>query len=150
MDRSQLTVANEFVRIDYASDAPVFSGAGVAIRFIGPDHAAAALNHNVVFAARYLGRKCDLKLYGRANLQGSIGANVNAGGTEIAGHAARVDYRIFLVNLDRQMQRKPFSGTRFSHDSSSAPALRFKSKPEDQKFANSKLDEQLTALYHGK
>jgi hypothetical protein len=33
------------------------------------------------------------------------------------------------MNLDRQVQRKPFPGTRFGHDSSSAHALRFNLKP---------------------
>jgi hypothetical protein len=62
--RSQLTVANEFVRIDYASDAPVVSGLGAGIGLIGPHHAAAALNHNIVLAARDFRRQGDFKLYG--------------------------------------------------------------------------------------
>jgi hypothetical protein len=63
MDRSWLTVANEFVRIDYASDAPVIPGPGAGIGLIGPHHAAAALNNNIVFATCYLGRQGDFKLY---------------------------------------------------------------------------------------
>jgi hypothetical protein len=54
------------------------------------------------------------------------------------------------MNLDRQLQRKPFPGTRFGHDSSSAHALRFNPKPGDYETPSPKRFEQLTALYHGK
>src|SRR4029077_4081203 len=60
---SRLTIANEFVRIDYASDAPAVSGLGAGIGLIGPHHAAAALNHNIILATRYFRRQSDLKLY---------------------------------------------------------------------------------------
>jgi hypothetical protein len=129
----QLTITNKLVRIDYASDAPVLSGRGTGTRLIGPDHTAAALNHNIVLAAGDFGRKGDLKLDGRADLERCIGADVNSGGAEIAGHASGFNRGIFLMNLDRQMQRKPFSGTRFGHDSSLvAVALRSKSKGKNK------------------
>jgi hypothetical protein len=60
--RSRLTVSHEFVRIDYASDAPVISGGGVG-RLIGPHHAAAALNDDIFFAAGDLWRQSNFKLY---------------------------------------------------------------------------------------
>src|ERR1035438_292423 len=156
MECSQLTVANEFVGIDYASDAPVVPGFGAGIGLIGPHHAAAALNHNIVLAARNVRRQGNLKLDGRADLERCVGADVNAGGAQIAGHATGFTRGIFLMNLDRQMQRKPFPGTRFGHDSSSALALRFNRKPENQgrnqarkpQIPSPKPNEQLTALYH--
>jgi hypothetical protein len=155
LDRSRLTVANEFVRIDYASDAPIVPGFGACIGLIGPHHAAAALNDHILLAARYLRRQSDFKLYGGTDLKGSVGANVNSGSTQIAGHpAAGFTRGIFLMNLDRQLQRKPFPGTCFGHDSSSAVALRSNGKAEKQAGNNEnsqlKNDEQLTALYHGK
>src|SRR5580658_7225671 len=110
MDRSWLTVANEFVRIDYASDAPVISGPGARIGFIGPHHAAAALNHNIVLAPRDFRRQGDFKLYWRADLKRSVSADVHARGAQIAGRAACVNSSIFAMNLDRQMQRKPLPG----------------------------------------
>src|SRR5208282_3648905 len=126
MNRSRLTVANEFVRIDDASDAPVVPGFGAGVRLIGPHYAAAALYYNIFLAARHFRRQGDFKLDGRADLERCVGANVHTGGTQIAGHAAADLTRgIFLMNLYRQMQRKPFPGTRFGHDSSSAVALRF-------------------------
>src|SRR5208283_3563478 len=157
--RSRLTVANEFVRIDYASDAPVVPGLGAGVGLIGPHDAAAALNHNIFLAAGDFRRQGDLKLYGRADLECSVGADVHTGGTQIAGHAATgVTHSIFPVNLDRQLQRKPFPGTRFGHDSSSAVALRCNLNAENQarkpsqKSRNSspKADEQLFGVYHGK
>jgi hypothetical protein len=42
---------------------------GAGIGLIGPHHAAAALNHNIVLAAGNFGRQGDLKLYGRADLE---------------------------------------------------------------------------------
>src|SRR5208283_626411 len=132
LDRSRLSVANEFVRIDYASDAPAVPGFGAGIGLIGPHDAAAALNHNILLAARDFRRQGDLKLYGRADIERSVGADVHAGGAQIAGHAATgVTRGIFPMNLDRQLQRKPFPGTRFGHDSSSALALRLNPKPEN-------------------
>src|SRR5580698_6506142 len=114
MDRSRLTVANEFVRIDDTSNAPAISRFGAGLGLVGPHHAAATLNDNIILAACNLGRQGDLKLYGRADFESSIGANIHARGAEIASHAAMGVVRaIFPVNLDRQMQRKPFSGTRF-------------------------------------
>ena len=115
---SPLTVANKFVGIDYASDAPAMSGFGAGIRLIGPHHAAAALNHNIVLAAGDFRWKGDFKFDGRADLQRCVGADVNTGGAKIAGHASGFNRGIFLMNLDRQVQRKPFPGTRFGHDSS--------------------------------
>src|SRR5208282_8272 len=115
----QLTIAHEFVRIDYASDAPVVSGGGAGVELVGPHHAAAALNDNIILAAGDLRWQGDFKLYRRADLQRCIGANVNTCRTKISGHAAGLYRGIFLMNLDRQMQRKPFPGARFAHDSSS-------------------------------
>src|ERR1035438_10081230 len=61
--RSQLAIAHEFVRIDYTSDDPIISGSGAGIGLIGPHHAAAALDENVVLAARHFRRKGNFKLY---------------------------------------------------------------------------------------
>jgi hypothetical protein len=38
------------------------------------------------------------------------------------------------MNLDRQLQRKPFPGTRFGHDSSSAVALRLSQSRKTTEF----------------
>jgi hypothetical protein len=137
-----LTVTNEFVRIDYASDAPAVGG-GIALRFIGAHDAAAALNDYVIFTARDLWGKGNFKLDGRADLERSVGTNVNASGAEIAGHTAGVASGIFPMNLDRQMERKPFSGTRFSHNSSSAVALEIE---KTTKLGNGKL-KSVTSSY---
>src|ERR1700684_767716 len=102
MDRSRLTIANEFVRINHASNAPAVSGFGTGMGLVGPHHAAAALNDNIIFTAGNLGRQGDLKFYGRADFKSSIGANIHARGAEIASHAAMGVVRaIFPVNLDR-------------------------------------------------
>ena len=83
---------------------------------------------------------------GRGHLAGgSVG-----GGEDDGRPAAGVTRGIFPMNLDRQMQRKPFPGTCFGHDSSSAFALRFNLKPENNGIPGPEPDEQLSALYHGK
>src|ERR1035441_1430484 len=125
MDRSQLAIANKFVRIDYASDAPIVSGPGACIRLVGSHDAASALNYNVILAPRHFGWQRNFKLYRRVDLQRGVGANVYASGAQVAGHSrVSVFFGIFSMNLDRQMQRKPFPGTRFGHKPSSALALR--------------------------
>jgi hypothetical protein len=49
------------------------------------------------------------------------------------------------MNLDRQMQRKPFPGTRFGHDSSSALAPRFNKSQKTTEFPA----QSLTSSYRG-
>src|SRR5207244_13148016 len=52
-----------------------------------------------------------------------IGANVYPGRTQIARYSAGFSAGILLVNLDRQFQREPFSGTCFGHNISSVLAF---------------------------
>src|ERR1700757_537135 len=98
-------VANKLVRIDDAGDAAiVFSPAGSW--FVGPHHAAATLNDDILFAAGNLRRKSNFELYGGTYLERSVGADIDAGGAEIASDAARFAGRILFMNFDRQMQWK--------------------------------------------
>lgn len=117
-----LLVANEFIRVNHAGYAASFCGRCAGVRFIGPHNAAAALDDYILFAPGDFGRKSNFKLHRRADFERSIGADVDAGGAEVAGDSAGFRGGILLMDLDRQMQWKSFTGTRFSHDASSARA----------------------------
>src|SRR5260370_14452214 len=103
MDQRSLSgVANELIRINDAGDAAVLISRSASSRLIGPYNAAAALNDNVFLAPGDLGRQGDFKLHRRADLERSVGTNIDTGGAQIAGDAAGLASGIALIDLDRQ------------------------------------------------
>jgi hypothetical protein len=62
--RSTLRVADELIRIDYAGHTPIVGGGSAGRRLVGPHHAATALDDDIFFAARNIGREGDFKLNG--------------------------------------------------------------------------------------
>ena len=76
----------------------------------------------VFLAAGYVGGQRDFKLHGRANLQRCVGADKHSRRAQISRGSLGVAARASLMDLDRQFQRKSFSGPRFGHNASSCVA----------------------------
>src|SRR5580658_4083160 len=110
-----LRVPHELIRIDHA-------GHTLAVRAgtsrVGAHHAPLALNGDVLLPPGNVGWKRNLKLHRRTNLQRRVGANVHSRRAQISCKPLGVAARLLIVNLDRQFQRKSFSGPRFGHSAS--------------------------------
>src|SRR5579864_4595098 len=114
-----LSVPYELVGVDHAGYA-AFSAAS---RFIRAYYPPFTLEGYVLFSARYFWRQRNFKLHGRSNIQRSVGADVDAGGAQVSGCSLCIAARLCFMNLNRQMQGKPFScPCFFGHSSSSVLA----------------------------
>src|SRR5438105_4597287 len=80
--------------------------------FIGAHHSPLALDGHMFLTARHLRGQRNFKFNRRTNLHGSIGADVHARSAEISRDALGISGFPFM-NLDRQFQRKSFSGPCF-------------------------------------
>src|SRR5579863_10421195 len=106
----KLRVPYELIRIDHAGHAAAFAAFS---SFIGAHHPALALDGHIFLTARHFRRQRDLKFHGRTNLHRDVGLDVHAGRAQIPRHSLGVCAGFALMNLNRQFQRKPFSGPCF-------------------------------------
>src|SRR5579864_1567460 len=101
---------HELVRVDHAGHTAAFS---TFSGFIGAYHSPLALDGHVLRTARHLRRQRDFKFHRRTNLHRGIGADVHPGRAEIPSDSLGVPAAFALMDLDRQFQRKSFSGPCF-------------------------------------
>src|ERR1700731_532205 len=116
MLQKNLRLSHELVGINHESHTFAIRARS---RGIGAHHAPFALNRHAFRAARYVGRQRNLKLHRRSNLERCVGANVNSRRAQISRSSLGVAARPLFMYLDRQFQRKSFSGPRFGHSASS-------------------------------
>src|SRR5580704_2488358 len=111
-----LRVPHELIGIDHAGHTFAFFALS---RGIGAHHAPLALDDHILPPPGDVGWQRDLKLHRRPNLQRRVGANVNSRRAQISCSPLGVAAGALFMYLDRQFQRKSFSGPRFGHSASS-------------------------------
>src|ERR1700722_3084494 len=116
MLRKNLRLPHEFIRVNHAGHA--FAVRARSCR-IGADNPAFALNRDALSATGDVGRQRDLELHRRTYFERCVGANINSRRAQISCRSLGVATRALFMYLDRQFQRKSFSGPRFGHSASS-------------------------------
>src|SRR5579863_6622275 len=150
---SMLRVPHKLIRINHARHTFTI---GARPRWISAHHSPLALNHHILLPARYIRRQRDLKFHRRPYLQRRVRAYIYSRRAQISRQSLRIAARRLAMQLDRQLQRKPFSGPCFfGHSPSSFVALSFFSCERCQYHQNTLLAANSTTfiaqgrLYHG-